>query len=259
MDLTSKSINTNSQLLSPITQVKSTNLPTNNLNTESLAAELLIKVFQQKPVEENSQLRSDTIPTTNSDGGINPSNQEPQIVAEINNVAPQKPAEMAVPLSEMLKQVNNTIPLFLGGSGANSQQYLGEFIDCCEILHRSYTTGINEPILGQNNNQFLSLLKSRFRGDAYDLVNRSTFENYDQLKKLLYRTYLPTWNLVEMTEEMQRARQLVNETTKEFRRRLSTILNDWSVQIKKTTTQRRTTSSYRKRNVRQSYTSKKVC
>lgn len=45
---------------------------------------------------------------------------------------------MAVSLQEMLKQINATVPLFSGCSSPTSQQDLGVFIDCCEILYNDY-------------------------------------------------------------------------------------------------------------------------
>lgn len=132
-----------------------------------------------------------------------------------------------VSFSDMLKIVNGTVPEYSGCSGPNSQQELGRFIDCCEMLHNSYR---DEP---ENQAQLLLLLKMKFKADAYDLVNRATFNSFDDLKKLLFKTYLPSRSLVEISEELQRCTQRTVETTKEFMRRIRGILNDWSEQMRR--------------------------
>lgn len=134
---------------------------------------------------------------------------------------------MAVSVTDMLKLVNQTIPEYSGCTGPNSQQELGRFLDCADLLYDVYRE--HEA----NRRQFMALLKMKFRGDAYDLVNRSTFENYEALKKLLFKTYLPSRNLVELSGELQRSVQRTGETTKEFVRRLRGLLNDWNEQMRR--------------------------
>lgn len=64
-------------------------------------------------------------------------------------------------------------------------------------------------------------------------MNRSDFADFDALKKLLFKTYLPSRNLVELAEELQGGVQRAGETTKEFMRRLRGLLNDWVEQMRK--------------------------
>lgn len=145
----------------------------------------------------------------------------------VPNVTTKSNKMPVVPLTEMLKIVNSTVPEYAGCSGPNSQQELGRFIDCCEMLNSSYRD--------QEENQalLLMLLKMKFRADAYDLVNRATFNTLDELKQLLFKTYLPSRSLVEISEELQRCTQRPTETIKEFMRRIRGVLNDWSEQMKR--------------------------
>lgn len=132
---------------------------------------------------------------------------------------------MAVSLTEMLKLMNSTIPEYSGSSGPNSQQELGRFVDCVEMLYKEYEG------IPANKAQFLMLLKMKFRGDAYDLINRATFASFEDLKKVLFKTYLPSRNLGEISGELQRCVQRPSETTKEYMRRIRGLFNDWMEQM----------------------------
>lgn len=64
------------------------------------------------------------------------------------------------------------------------------------------------------------------------MINMSNYTTFEGLQKLLVKTYLPTRNLVEISEEIQRCVQRTSDSTNEYARRLQSLTNDWFEQIK---------------------------
>lgn len=168
------------------------NTPTTVELREQADEELIVqnnflKALQSKyEIEEESQLSQDTVSAKQT---LNLFSQAHEPFS--NPYSESKPEthdnkdiKMAKSITQMLKAINSTIPEYAGCSGRNSQQELGRFIDCCEILYAAYRDN------DANKQQFMTLIKSRFKGDAYDLVNRSSYTTFDELKKILFKTYI---------------------------------------------------------------------
>lgn len=118
------------------------------------------------------------------------------------------------------KRVIANIQVFNGGTGENVRNELKIFLDNCKFVQNSLED------TQADRTHFLAGLKSRFRGDAYELVKKSNPITFDLLETLLLDTYLPERTLAEVSQALYSCKQNVGETTRCFLRRLKNQLAD---------------------------------
>lgn len=167
--------------------------------------------------------------TLNSNNKVNGEQSEPK--TERTSNSQQSTIEVKdrimADYDKIMRRITHAIPVFTG-EGPSVRNDLLQFLDCCEGIFASLGGGAEEI------NIFWTQLKFRFKGDAYDLINRSDVKDLKQLGELLKNTYLPKQNLGGITAEMMRAKQRQNESITEYARRLNALLNDCKNLIRKT-------------------------
>lgn len=118
------------------------------------------------------------------------------------------------------KRVIANVPIFNGGVGTNVRGELKIFLDNCQFIIDSLQD------TDDDRGFLLAGVKSRFRGDAYELVNKSNPTTYALLRTLLTDTYAPERTLAEVSRTLYACRQSTNETTRCYLRKLKNHLAD---------------------------------
>lgn len=108
------------------------------------------------------------------------------------------------------KRVNANIPLFSGGSGETVRSELNFFLDISDFVMNSLEQ--NDDIAAN----FLSCLKGRLRGIAYEIVKKANPVTFDNLKTVLRELYLPKKTISEVNQALYSCKQKSNEPTREF-------------------------------------------
>lgn len=116
----------------------------------------------------------------------------------------------------IIRMVNECVPLFYGRQGPNIHNEVKVFIDCCNV--------VSKEIPREKLDLFKSYLRTRFRGEAYDLINGNTFNDVDELATILYKAYLPTVSLRDLRNEMETCVQKPDEDIEIYGERLKKTL-----------------------------------
>lgn len=117
------------------------------------------------------------------------------------------------------KRVTFQIPVYYGGKGT-SKTDLYSFMDSCELVFNTVKDSPADVAL------FYRLLKLRFKGEAYELMNQAEVQTLEEIKRLLGAAFLPHQTLEGLTEEMTRIWQKQGESISDFKRRIETLLGN---------------------------------
>lgn len=121
--------------------------------------------------------------------------------------------KMAVKLSVELAL--KVIPEF---SGIKSDFH--KFLNCCDAMY-------SDGKLSENDNQlFLTIVKSKLSGNAYSLTKYKEIKEWDDLKKILQEFYLDKRTVAQLQSELVNCRQHYNEDVRNFSNRIERLLID---------------------------------
>lgn len=142
-----------------------------------------------------------------------------QIIVELKlKEANLKTNKMPETLQDITKQINNAVPIFSGEKNRHLVNDLNIFLDTCRMVH--------DGLSADGKIIFLKYIRTRCRGDAYDLVTRRKFEDFEGLTKILTDTYLPIKSVRDFKEELHRCNQRPGETLMEYADRLKRVVWD---------------------------------
>lgn len=133
---------------------------------------------------------------------------------------------MAAPnIKDIIITVNKCIPIFNEQSGSMLNAEINKFITCCESVYSMYTTK-------EDQNYFFSIVKTRFNGDAFDVVSQKEFKTVKELEIVLKEYFIPKSNYAEIKLNLVKAQQSYAETIFEYGKRITSILHKCNVAIK---------------------------
>ena len=112
-----------------------------------------------------------------------------------------------------LNDIIAIVPVFNGKPGD-----LPKFLACGDILFKSVKTDAEHKM-------FLSIVKTRLEGPAFELIQYKTVEKWDDLQSILKKEYTVVKSRSSAQNELLAARQRVKESIKEFGDRISQLLN----------------------------------
>lgn len=111
-----------------------------------------------------------------------------------------------------LKDIIDIVPIFDGKS-----ENLAKFLACGDILFKS--------VRADEQKLFLSIVKTRLEGPAFEFVQFKTVEKWEDLHLLLKKEYSSVKSRSSAQNELISARQRGRETLKEFGDRVGQLLN----------------------------------
>lgn len=120
----------------------------------------------------------------------------------------------SMPFEKVSKLISRLVPSFSGGNQSSNELQI--FLDCSKQVFESLSAD-EQPI-------FLSLLKTRLRGDAYDLVKNVVITNFAQFETLLTNTYSPVKSINDLLGDLRRCTQYPSENINAYSGRLSRYL-----------------------------------
>lgn len=124
---------------------------------------------------------------------------------------------MVANIKDILSAVNSTIPVFDGEVAAKCSSEVSNFIVCCKAVDSMFSSDVDKAYL-------LSIIKIRLRGDAFDLVSQSSFDNLEQLENILREYYIPKINYTDVKVQLVKIQQLHNETIFDYGKRVMCLL-----------------------------------
>lgn len=125
--------------------------------------------------------------------------------------------KMADVFQKIARLTNEVVPTFSGEGSGNSAE-LKVFVDCASMVHDQLS--VDERLI------FMKYIKTRFRGDAYSLMATKKYNTFKDLTEILYKAYLPTRTLRDLTGELSRMIQRPGESVDEFGMRLTAFLDE---------------------------------
>lgn len=119
---------------------------------------------------------------------------------------------------QVAKAIGQLIPTFTGKTHDKIESEIQSFINCSEIVLESLTEE-EKPL-------FFRILKSRFREDAFDLIQAKNINSLADLKKWLKEAYVPKKTLQDYMEELKRCAQRPGENLMEYSNRIMKLMQD---------------------------------
>lgn len=133
---------------------------------------------------------------------------------------------MAVPnIKDIIITVNKCIPIFIEHSGLSLNADINKFITCCEAVVSMYTTP-------EDLKYFFSIIKTRFQGDAFDIVSQTDFKTVKELEILLKERFIPKLNYTEVKLNLVKVKQSYTETIFDYGKRVTSLLAKCNVSIR---------------------------
>lgn len=143
----------------------------------------------------------------------------------IKNTDLKSNIEMAPNTKDILKAVNTIIPVFEGGIGKTIQSEISNFITCCKAVEKMFEKD-------DDFKYFISIIKIRLRGEAFELVSQMPFDDIDKLEVILKDSYIPKAGYSDINMNLVKARQLQRENIFDFGKRVTMLLSKCKTAIK---------------------------
>lgn len=106
------------------------------------------------------------------------------------------------------------IPEFSG-----ERRELHKFLSCCDIVYNTATTRAEKD-------SFLSVVKTKLSGLAYEIVKYGEFDNWEILKPAIQNQFLETRTIAQIQLELLSTRQKQNEDVRSFANKIERLCQD---------------------------------